>query len=131
MISINVIMLILLVHWFADFHFQSDEMAKGKSTSWTLLTQHVVIYTFTWIVWSFALFETWKYPVSEIWIKCGIFAGVTFFFHWITDFFTSKIVKAYFDKGDHHNGFVVIGFDQILHYTQLFITYIWLRDLAI
>lgn len=29
-------------------------------------------------------------------------------------------------KGDVHNFFVSVGFDQVLHYTQLFLTYYWL-----
>lgn len=131
MISFNIIILILLVHWFADFHFQSDRLARSKATSISALTEHIVIYTFTWIIWAFALFEACSNSLGEMWIKCGIFGGITFVCHWITDYFTSKKVKKLFDMQDFHNGFVVIGFDQILHYVQLFATYIWLRDLTV
>lgn len=54
--------------------------------------------------------------------KIFVFYWVTFIAHTITDFYTSRAVKHYFDKENYHNGFVVIGLDQILHYMQLLIT---------
>ena len=53
------------------------------------------------------------------------FALVTFLAHTITDYITSREVKKLFDKEDYHNGFVIIGIDQFLHYVQLFLTYKW------
>ena len=47
-------------------------------------------------------------------------------FHWVTDFLTSRIGKPFWDKGDFHNGFVVVGFDQVLHYIQLVATLLML-----
>jgi hypothetical protein len=58
-----------------------------------------------------------------------IFAAITFVIHFATDYVTSRIVKKRFEA--KHFGspipnlgaFSIIGFDQVLHYTQLFLTY--------
>ncbi len=113
----------LLIHWIADFCLQTDEQAKGKASSLKMLTFHVATYTIvSSIMWYFILWD---------WRKCLIFAGITFVAHFVTDFITSKIGKPFWQKGDFHNGFVLVGFDQILHYVQLYLTYIWLNDLVI
>jgi hypothetical protein len=52
-----------------------------------------------------------------------IFAVVTFLMHYITDYFTSRVSKPFFEKQDYHNGFVVVGADQVAHYYQLLLTY--------
>jgi hypothetical protein len=49
--------------------------------------------------------------------------------HFATDYVTSRIAKVFFDSGDYHNGFVVVGFDQILHYIQLFLSYMLLSKI--
>ena len=51
------------------------------------------------------------------------FFFITFLSHTITDYFTSRINKKLWEKGDTHNFFVFVGLDQILHYFQLFLTY--------
>lgn len=52
-----------------------------------------------------------------------VYALLTFIFHWCTDYITSREAKKFFDKNDYHNGFVVIGFDQMLHILQLWFTF--------
>ena len=113
----------LLTHWLADFCLQTDEQAKGKSLSIKLLTYHVGTYTLVMGLSSFYYFDDWR--------KCVIFTAITSVSHWITDFFTSRIGKPFWAKGDYHNGFVVVGFDQILHYVQLFVTIDWLKNLVL
>ena len=51
------------------------------------------------------------------------FVGITFVCHTITDYFTSRLNSKLWAKGDVHNFFVSVGFDQVLHYVQLFLTY--------
>lgn len=64
--------------------------------------------------------------VSGVYGKLAIEMLVLFIFlfgtHYLTDWITSRVSKFYFDKGDAHNGFVTIGFDQVIHY----LTLIWL-----
>ena len=57
------------------------------------------------------------------------FPLITFVFHTLTDYFTSKIVSRKFANQEYGSpipnfgAFTVIGFDQVLHYVQLFLTY--------
>jgi len=51
------------------------------------------------------------------------FVLITFVAHTITDYFTSRLNAKLWAKGDVHNFFVSVGFDQVLHYVQLFVTY--------
>ena len=46
--------------------------------------------------------------------------------HFVTDAITSRITGYFWAKNDAHNFFVVIGFDQMIHYFCLFGTLILL-----
>lgn len=107
---------ILLVHYVADFLLQTDEQAKNKATSTKALFNHVLTYS---LVWTGFIALTWLSLIPSL-----LFGIITFISHYITDYFTSKKVKKYFDAGNPHDAFIVIGFDQILHYVQLYITLI-------
>jgi hypothetical protein len=63
------------------------------------------------------------FTVVGAFFMAALFSAVTFVGHTATDYITSRCSKKYFSKNDYHNGFVVIGFDQILHYLQLYFTY--------
>jgi hypothetical protein len=124
MISFTTILLILLIHWVADFVLQTHEQAINKSTNNRALLDHTMVYTTCWLVPAHA-YCVQNLPSNQEWYFV-LFLLVTFVAHTITDYFTSRLCKKYFSKQDYHNGFVVVGFDQILHYLQLFLTYIWL-----
>lgn len=104
---------ILGIHWFADFVCQTDEQAKGKSKNWNDLLNHTMTYSGIWIV---------LYPFMETGMTT-CFIIITFICHTITDYFTSRINSKLWKDGKTHLFFVSIGFDQILHYIQLFLTY--------
>lgn len=123
------ILLILIIHWWADFIMQSHEQAVNKSRSFAHLLEHTIMYTSCWwFAWIVVLMATpnldflyWLYMLIA-------FIPVTFVCHTVTDYFTSRATRRFFDEKDYHNGFVVVGFDQILHYVQLFLTYIICRN---
>lgn len=114
MISFSTLVFILLIHFLADFGLQTHDQATKKSTDVKWLTYHVSVYSLIWLFASFFYFEALDLALQ--------FALVTFVFHWVTDFLTSRIGKPFWDKQDFHNGFVVVGFDQVLHYIQLVLT---------
>lgn len=99
------IFVILLLHFISDFIFQSDEMAKNKSTSVKWLTIHVLIYSILFTIYN---------PIY------GIVNGLL---HWVIDYFSSKVTSYLWKNGQVHNFFAVIGLDQLLHYVCLFLTY--------
>lgn len=121
MISIVTALLIIAIHFFADFVSQTNEMAVNKSKSIYWLSLHVVTYTIvTLLAWIFTIFQ----PGIEFHLHTYFWFFIFIFStHWLTDFITSKFSSKYFGKGDYHNGFVVIGFDQVLHYIQLLSAY--------
>lgn len=120
MIDVTVIFVILVVHWIADFFIQTHKQATGKSSNWNDLLDHTNNYSMCWIIPAYFLLGN---VVSTL-----VFVSVTFCVHTIQDYFTSRWVKKLFDKKDFHNGFVVIGIDQVLHYTQLIFTYLMLAN---
>ena len=114
MIEIIPTLVILFAHWIADFIFQTDEMAKNKSTSNMWLAKHILSYMLgLFLVLCLAI------PLAELipWILVN---GVL---HFVIDYCTSRISSKLYAKGDIHNFFVVIGFDQFLHAVSLLITF--------
>ncbi len=57
-----------------------------------------------------------------------VWAVVNGVLHFITDAITSRITSKLWQKNDMHNFFVVVGFDQLVHYACLFITMIALTN---
>ena len=124
------VLVILFIHWIADFVLQTEEQAKGKSKSWKWLLTHTITYTFIWFLAAF-IYEhgnNFSSQFNNLQIKkVVLFTLITFVLHTATDYFTSRLNSKLLAKEDHHNFFVSIGFDQILHYVQLFLTFILLR----
>jgi hypothetical protein len=114
--EISVIIFIMLIHFLADFGLQTHEQSQKKSISDKFLFYHVGVYS---IVWFLALCG---YPDTTL-IGVVNFTMVSFVSHFVTDWATSRIGKPFWEKQDFHNGFVVVGFDQLLHYIQLLITW--------
>ena len=112
MISIWVVLWLLFSHWVADFVCQSDWMAVNKSKQLLPLVSHVYMYT--------AVLFILLYPTGAVEAKFFI---VTWLAHLGTDFVTSRITSYLWQKEKRHWFFVTIGFDQLLHYAQLLITY--------
>lgn len=118
---------IIIIHWFADFVLQTDEQARGKSKSWDALLNHTFVYSCVWYV-IYILFMTFtEGKAFPIWSGMKFFL-ITFACHTFTDYFTSRLNSRLWEKGKVHNFFVSVGFDQVLHYVQLFLTYYILKN---
>lgn len=116
---------IIIIHWFADFVLQTDWQAKNKSTNNKALLSHTLIYSLSF--WGLlGLCNMWfNFGLN---IKFGIYyLLITFITHTLTDYFTSRLNTKLWNKGQVHNFFVSVGFDQVLHYVQLFTTYYLLK----
>lgn len=105
---------IIVAHFVADWLCQSDRMATGKSESFVILTEHVVLYT-GMIASAACLY----YLVLERWAFTPMFLVVTFVAHWLTDAVTSRMTKRLWIAGERHAFFTMIGLDQVLHYVAL------------
>lgn len=109
-----ILMLIVIVHFLADFALQTHEQSQLKSTSNKFLAYHVFTYSLVWTIITIPILPNWGFI---------LFGLITFGTHYWIDYCTSRIGKSFWQKQDYHNGFVVVGFDQVLHYLQLYLTF--------
>jgi hypothetical protein len=123
--------IIVCVHFVADFIFQAEEWALNKSKNNKALFSHVLTYSTFWLFGSCLLLGYARPHESTEWYVYSsiLFFLLTFCCHFITDYITSRIVSKKF--ANKHLGssipnfgaFTMIGFDQVLHYGQLFLTF--------
>ena len=103
--SEQTIVLILAVHWLADFVGQSDWMAQNKSKRLWPLLAHVLVYT------AILAILGWRWAVVN---------GLA---HLAIDAVTSRINAKLYAAKQIHWFFVSIGFDQLLHTAILVLTW--------
>lgn len=109
----------IIGHFVADFIFQSDETAKGKSGSLLLLSKHCLWYTIVMTLFTIFIFQ--RYDLVLI----GTSILVYFTSHFIIDAITSRVAKYFFLKEARHNFFLTIGIDQALHTIVILWFIIW------
>lgn len=122
MATLIFIFFVMWIHWVGDFVLQTHWQAMNKSTSGRALVAHVLTYTLFWFCIWMVLGGLLGVLGTEVILKIILFCCITFVCHMITDYFTSRATKKLFAKQDYHNGFVVVGLDQLLHYLQLYTT---------
>ena len=123
-LSLIEIFSIIVIHWVSDFVLQTHWQATNKSKDNKALTMHVLSYSTVWL-----LTANIYSIITGNYLMLALFPIITFVCHWITDYFTSRLNSKLWAKGDIHNFFVSVGFDQVLHYVQLFLTYYLLKTL--
>ena len=101
--------LIVWLHVIGDFIFQIRTMAKNKSTNNWALVSHCVAYMIPFFIisWQFALIN-------------GIL-------HFPIDYISSRLTTYYYKKENELMFFNIIGIDQAVHFTILFLTYSFLK----
>lgn len=120
-ILLTDVVLILIIHWIADFVCQSESWSINKSKDWRVLVKHTLTYSLIWLI-PLCLY-------TGDWVGTLYFVLITFVLHSLVDYHTSKAVKKRFE--DKHYGspipnfgaFTLIGLDQLFHYLQLFGTW--------
>jgi uncharacterized Tic20 family protein len=120
--NINVlhVLLLLLIHFLADFGLQTDWQAKNKAKNQDALARHVLNYSLCFILPIACVLPV---TIINALLLGLLFSFITFWSHFGTDAYTSKLVGKLHADGDIHNMFVVIGMDQLLHAAQLILTY--------
>jgi len=113
-IQIETVLALSLAHWIFDFVFQTHWMATNKSKSNKALGAHVGVYTIGMLLFG-SIFLS---PFNAF--LFGISNGVL---HFCVDWVTSRCTARLYTKGDFHNFFVVIGFDQFIHLATMLMTY--------
>ncbi len=115
---------LLVVHWVADFIFQTHWQATNKSKRNDALALHVASYTAALAIATPVIFGI---PHD---FRMFIFVIANGVLHFATDWCTSRMSSRLYAKQDFHNFFVVIGFDQLIHQFTLAGTMIWLLTAA-
>ena len=121
MIPITIILLYLFIHWVADFVYQTDKQAKNKSTSIKWLLKHTITYGLIMTIFTYILYLNNTFGAQHLYFPL-IFGLIQFITHTIVDYITSRINKKLWESKQVHNFFVMIGFDQFIHYTILFLS---------
>lgn len=151
-LSLEIPLILLVLHFVGDFLFQSDWMATNKSRSWKALGLHILAYSLPfvgfgayilWDVWS--IISMWPEEAGDLlWMVAKLY-GAWFLFnmvlHFVTDAITSRITSALWffkpvakvdpydiqlyiaEGGSRHWFFVMIGFDQLIHFVTLALTW--------
>lgn len=120
-ISLLTAIHLLFAHWVADFLCQTHYMSINKSKSNSVLLLHTGVYA---VVMTFLCVFVLEASIKGL----LIFGGITFIAHTITDYFTSRLNSKLWAEGNVHWFFVSIGFDQFLHFLQLFITFYYILN---
>lgn len=116
--TFSSIMTVIAMHWVADFVLQTDWQAKNKSKNNFALLFHVLTYTICIFVCSiFFLTNELTLQNIKIWELWALANGVI---HFGVDYVTSRINTYLWNKGRVHDFFVMVGFDQVIHYSCLF-----------
>jgi hypothetical protein len=113
-----VLLAIFVVHFLADFVFQSSQMATGKSKSLKWLSIHVGVYGLVSLISMYLVLNS----VNSFYLGFSWWLG-NVALHFITDFFTSKVTSRFWESKNMRLFFVMIGFDQLIHNVCLIGTY--------
>jgi len=116
--SYTTIMTVIAMHWVADFVLQTDWQAKNKSKDNFALLFHVITYTICIFVCGILLLPLELTAQNiKIWELWALANGVV---HFGVDYVTSRINTHLWNQGRVHDFFVMVGFDQLIHYACLF-----------
>lgn len=123
------IIFILALHWFGDFALQTRWQGNNKSHSLRALLSHTLTYSLVWFT---------LYPIlgNLVWK----FVVITLMAHTATDYMTSRLNAYLWSRKEfysaeknavkaneyEHAFWASLGFDQLLHYAQLLLTYNYL-----
>lgn len=121
-----IVLGILFSHWVSDFVLQSDRMARDKSKDMDALLSHVAVYYISMSVLTGSMFWYLYGADDSLWGYIALWWMVNGALHIGVDFLTSRINSKLWAKGNMHNFFVSIGFDQFVHYACLFGTASWM-----
>ena len=113
---------ILIGHFIADFVHQPRYMAEKKGYSIKALFSHAWLYACFMIFFiRFASF-IWNMPVTDISRESMVLVfGYIFLSHGLVDFVSSKVTRKLWEARKNYWFFVVIGFDQLVHYISLLV----------
>jgi hypothetical protein len=113
------IILLLVIHLFADYIFQGSKMSSLKRLKNSALIEHVGIYTLIFIILSpFALGLTFIQGLQYSLLNGALHFGI--------DYGTGRLKKYFLSKDNESKYLTVIGMDYTVHFVILILTYVYL-----
>ncbi len=119
----EIILCLLVSHYFGDFVFQTEWMAKNKSKDWLILLMHVLTYGL--ILDIFLLIGCLCGIIDIDPADCGRFVALNMVLHFFVDSITSQVTSYFRSVGNENKFFMTIGFDQLLHQICLIVSSQW------
>jgi hypothetical protein len=116
------ILILILIHIFADFFLQGSKMSRLKMIKLPYLFEHIGIYTFVFIVLS-PLFLGLK-PLQGL-----VFSLINGVLHLAIDYMSGRLKTKYLYVANYKY-VLVAAIDQCFHLTILLLTYIYLYSNA-
>lgn len=123
---------LLVMHWIADFCFQTHWQASNKSKNSIALAEHVLTYTMVLAAVAPSVFFQANLRTAMFVLVNGVLHFAT---DWCTSRVTSRLFMAQFDvtlrsatmreNFTLHNFFVVVGLDQLIHHVTLGLTMVY------
>lgn len=108
MFNSQFVVWVLFLHWVFDFVFQADKMALNKSKSIKWLVAHGSVYALMGLL------------VGLPTHLAAAFYVYLFITHCCIDAVTSRLTSYLYARQQRHWFFVMIGFDQVVHYLTIF-----------
>ena len=105
------LVILLGMHWIADFLCQTRWMAENKSHRIDALSLHVLVYTAVMALPAIVLLGATESALLFIVVNGAL--------HFATDFVTSRITSALWQRQNIYGFFAVVGLDQFLHQLAL------------
>ncbi len=118
-IQLTTFIFLYCFHYIADFICQTKWQQENKSCNNLALDSHIAVYSIIMGLLTTTI-SVYIRPFEGLNIPMFLWAFALFTILWATphhivDYITSRISKKYFEKKDYHMGFVIVGFDQLLH----------------
>ena len=123
-LPLNTILIVLFIHWVADSFTRSDAyMALSEGTYFDSISLHAALYTFFIFVFiSIFIIFTSNFAISLISLVTLTWSILNGILHWIVDRGITNLNSILWKNNLREWYFVVLGFDQIIHYICLFST---------
>jgi hypothetical protein len=112
------IIILILIHAFADFFLQGSKLSRLKIEKLPYLFEHVGIYVLTFVVSSPLLLGL--KPLQGL-----VFSLVNGVLHFVVDFISGKLKTRYANINDYKY-LLVLGLDHTAHLVILILTYVFL-----
>lgn len=119
MININHAILLLFLHFIAEYLCQGESATTRKNIDLGWLILHAIVYAFIFLCGL-------AFASLFLRLPLGTVASITFIIfctHIIVDFFTGRLIDFFEIRKENHMAFIVFGSQQFMHAMILLTTY--------